>query len=82
MTCLIVHARCWMAVKNGTVAMRAHPDVDLIQGLIGVETLVELRDEYKDLMDIQIVAFPQEGIIKSPGTTDPVSYTHLRAHET
>lgn len=59
-----------MAVKNGTVALRAHPDVDLIQGLIGVETLVELRDEYKDLMDIQIVAFPQEGIIKSPGTTD------------
>ena len=40
-----------MAVKNGTVALRAHPDVDLIQGLIGVETLVELRDEYKDLMD-------------------------------
>ncbi len=59
-----------MAVKNGTVALRAHPDVDLIQGLIGVETVLELRDEYKDLMDIQIVAFPQEGIIKSPGTTD------------
>ncbi len=59
-----------MAVKNGTVALRAHPDVDLIQGLIGVETVLELRDEYKDLIDIQIVAFPQEGIIKSPGTTD------------
>ena len=58
-----------MAVSNGTVAMRAHPDVDLIQGLIGVETLLELRDEYRDLIDIQIVAFPQEGIIKSPGTT-------------
>lgn len=58
-----------MAVMNGTVAIRAHPDVDLIQGLIGVETLVELQDEYKDLLDIQIVAFPQEGIIKSPGTT-------------
>ena len=26
-----------MAVQNGTVAIRAHPDVDLIQGLIGVE---------------------------------------------
>lgn len=59
-----------MAVSNGTVAIRAHPDVDLIQGLIGVETLLELREEYKDLLDIQVVAFPQEGIIKSPGTTE------------
>ena len=59
-----------MAVKNGTVALRAHPDVDLIQGLIGVETLLELREEYCDLLDIQIVAFPQEGILKSPGTIE------------
>lgn len=59
-----------MAVKNGTVAIRAHPDVDLIQGLIGVETLLELRDDYRQLLDIQIVAFPQEGIIKSPGTIE------------
>jgi len=59
-----------MAVRNGTVAIRAHPDVDLIQGLIGVETALELRDEYRDLLDLQIVAFPQEGICKSPGTTD------------
>src|SRR5579863_5552173 len=44
-----------MAVQNGTIAIRAHPDVDLIQGLIGVETLLELRDEYQDLLDLQIV---------------------------
>jgi cytosine deaminase len=59
-----------MAVQNGTVAIRAHPDVDLIQGLIGVETLLQLREEYKDLLDLQIVAFPQEGILKSEGTYD------------
>ncbi|MDQ9169574.1 amidohydrolase family protein [Oxalobacteraceae bacterium R-40] len=59
-----------MAIKNGTVAIRAHPDVDIIQGLIGVETLLELKEEYRDLLDIQIVAFPQEGICKSPGTTE------------
>src|SRR6202022_1303479 len=53
-----------MAVQNGTVAIRAHPDVDLIQGLIGVETSLQLRDEYKHLLDLQIVAFPQEGILK------------------
>ena len=59
-----------MAVKNGTVAVRAHPDVDLIQGLIGVETLLELKSEYEGLLDLQIVAFPQEGILKSHGTHD------------
>lgn len=59
-----------MAVSNGTVAVRAHPDVDVIQGLIGVETALELREEYRGLIDVQIVAFPQEGILKSPGTAE------------
>src|SRR5665213_282953 len=59
-----------MAVKNGTVAIRAHPDVDVIQGLIGVETALELKQEYAGLVDLQIVAFPQEGILKSPGTIE------------
>ena len=59
-----------MAVRNGTVAVRAHPDVDLIQGLIGVSTALELKEEYRDLLDLQIVAFPQEGILKSRGTLE------------
>ncbi|HEX8740838.1 MAG TPA: amidohydrolase family protein [Casimicrobiaceae bacterium] len=59
-----------MAVKNGTIAIRAHPDVDVIQGLIGVETALQLREEYSGLVDLQIVAFPQEGILKSPGTIE------------
>lgn len=59
-----------MAVKNGTIAIRAHPDVDVIQGLIGVETALQLREEYRGLVDLQIVAFPQEGILKSPGTIE------------
>src|SRR5574337_248905 len=59
-----------MAVSNGTVAVRAHPDVDVIQGLIGVETALQLKQEYRNLLDLQIVAFPQEGILKSPGTIE------------
>lgn len=59
-----------MAVRNGTVLVRAHPDVDQIQGLIGVETAVKLREEYRDLLDLQIVAFPQEGVIKAEGVGD------------
>ena len=59
-----------MAVKNGTVVVRAHPDVDPIQGLIGVETALQLRDEYRDLLDLQVVAFPQEGWLKTSGVQD------------
>jgi cytosine deaminase len=59
-----------MAIAHGTVAIRAHPDVDPIQGLLGVETALSLRDEYRDLLDLDVVAFPQEGIIKSEGTLE------------
>ena len=59
-----------MALRNGTVGLRCHPDVDPIQGLIGVETLLELKAEYANLLDLQIVAFPQEGILKSAGTLE------------
>jgi cytosine deaminase len=59
-----------MAVRSGTVVVRAHPDVDPIQGLIGVETALELKDEYRDLLDLQIVAFPQEGWLKTSGVQE------------
>lgn len=59
-----------MAVANGTVVLRAQPDVDPIQGLLGVETMLELRADYADVIDLQIVAFPQEGIFKVPGVRD------------
>lgn len=59
-----------MAVRAGTTAIRVHPDVDVIQGLIGVETALALKAEYRDLLDLQIVAFPQEGVLKSAGTLE------------
>jgi cytosine/creatinine deaminase len=59
-----------MAVRHGTVALRCHPDVDPIQGLLGVETALQLQQEYAALVDLQVVAFPQEGILKAPGTCE------------
>ncbi|WP_235517495.1 amidohydrolase family protein [Curtobacterium sp. Leaf154] len=47
------------AITNGTTLVRAHPDVDPIVGLTGVEVLLDLRDEYRDALDLQIVAFPR-----------------------
>jgi hypothetical protein len=58
------------AIAHGTTLIRAHPDVDPIVGTLGVEVLAELRREYAGRIDLQIVAFPQEGIEKAPGTLD------------
>ena len=59
-----------MAVTQGTTAIRTQPDVDPIVHTLGVEAMLGLRDEYRGLIDLQVVAFPQEGIIKAPGTVD------------
>lgn len=58
------------AIAKGTTVMRAHPDVDHIEKLMGVEVLLELKEVYKDKIDLQIVVFPQEGILKSEGTLE------------
>ncbi|MBF6170243.1 amidohydrolase family protein [Nocardia blacklockiae] len=58
------------AIGHGTTLVRAHPDVDPIVGLRGVEALRELREEYRGRLDLQIVAFPQEGILRAPGTLE------------
>jgi len=58
------------AVSHGTTVLRSHVDVDTIGGLKPLEGVMKVRDEHKDLVDIQIVAFPQEGIYKDPGTEE------------
>jgi cytosine deaminase len=56
------------AAANGIFRLRTHVDVDPIGGTRPAEGLIRARDRFRDLVDIQIVAFPQEGIVKSPGT--------------
>ena len=58
------------AAQNGTTRMRTHVDVDTISGLKPLKGLLEARRKFKHLMDIQIVAFPQEGIQRDPGTEE------------
>lgn len=55
------------ALINGTTRMRSHADVDTIVGLVPVEGLLKAKKLYSDLVDLEIVAFPQEGILKNPG---------------
>lgn len=58
------------AVRYGTTAIRTHVDVDTIGGLTPLEGLLETRTRYGHLVDLQIVAFPQEGIIQDAGTEE------------
>lgn len=55
------------AIKNGTLNIRTHVDVDTIGGLKPLMGVLELKKKYAHVVDIQIVAFPQEGIIKDSG---------------
>ncbi|MBN2053465.1 amidohydrolase family protein [bacterium] len=58
------------AIANGTTIMRTHVDVDTIGGLLPMEALLEVRNRYAGVFDLQVVAFPQEGILQDPGTGD------------
>ena len=57
-----------LGILNGTTKFRTNVDVDTIIGLKGIEALKEVQRKYRAVADIQIVAFPQEGIIRDPGT--------------
>ncbi|MFF2137675.1 amidohydrolase [Streptomyces sp. NPDC058193] len=58
------------AVSRGTRAMRAHADVAPAYDLAGVEGLAEARRRLRHALDVQIVAFPQHGVIRTPGTVE------------
>ena len=54
-----------MQASNGIGHVRTHVDVT-DPTLVGLEGLLELKEELKDEVNIQIVAFPQEGIMSYP----------------
>lgn len=54
-----------MLMKHGVQHIRTHVDVT-DPSFIGLEALLELKEEIKPWVDIQIVAFPQEGIYAYP----------------
>lgn len=58
------------SIRYGVTAIRTHVDIDPIIKLRGIKALLELKTKYKNKIDLQIVAFPQEGINQSPGTYD------------
>lgn len=58
------------SVMYGCTKIRANVDIDNMVGLVGLEGVLAAREACKGICDIQIVAFPQEGIFCNPGTEE------------
>jgi cytosine/creatinine deaminase len=57
-------------LKRGTTRIRSFADVDTEIGTAHCDALVALRDRLRGTMDIQVVAFPQSGVLVRPGTAE------------
>ncbi|MDD7836266.1 amidohydrolase [Paenarthrobacter sp. AB444] len=58
------------AVMNGTMAMRAHVDIAPQIGLRNVHGVRAAAEQLAPYLDVQIVAFPQFGLLSNPGTLE------------
>lgn len=62
-------AYCDWAASMGLLHIRTHVDT-CDDRLLGVQALVEVRELVKPYIDLQLVAFPQDGVFRSPGAWD------------
>jgi cytosine/adenosine deaminase-related metal-dependent hydrolase len=54
----------------GSTHIRSHVDVDTDHGMWGIEGIMRMRAEYREIIDVEIVAFPQSGLLRRPGTLE------------
>ena len=59
-----------LAALYGNTHIRAFADVDNKARLEGVKALLQAKAEFKGIVDLQIVAFAQDGILREPGAAD------------
>ncbi|AOZ03337.1 cytosine deaminase [Cupriavidus sp. USMAHM13] len=62
-------AYCDWAVAKGLLAIRSHVDV-CDPRLLAVEALLHVRERVRPYLDLQLVAFPQDGLLRAPGALD------------
>jgi cytosine deaminase len=60
---------CEMAVAKGLLAIRSHVDTSDPR-LLAVQALLEVRKRVAPYLDLQLVAFPQDGVLRSSGGVD------------
>ncbi|PWR19631.1 amidohydrolase family protein [Zavarzinia compransoris] len=54
---------CKLAIARGTLAIRSHVDI-CDDRLLAVDALLEVRAEMRPYIDLQLVAFPQDGYLR------------------
>ena len=59
-----------IASRHGVTALRAQCHVDTEIGLKHVEALQSVKEKYAGRVTVQIVAFPQQGLLRNPRTKD------------
>jgi cytosine deaminase len=57
---------CDMAIAKGVLAIRSHVDTSDAR-LLAVQALLEVKKRVAHYLDLQLVAFPQDGVLRSPG---------------
>ena len=65
-----VRQALWESVRYGTLHVLAFADVDTAAQLEGVRAVLAAREEFRDLLQIQVVAFPQDGVLRDPGAAE------------
>jgi len=63
---------CDLAVSQGLLHIRSHVDIS-DPSLLAVESLIAVRKKVAPYIDLQLVAFPQDGYYRSPGAVDALS---------
>jgi len=67
-----VRKACMRAIQYGNTHIRAFADTDTKAKLEGVKALLKAKEEFQNSLDLQVVAFPQDGVIRDPGAEEYV----------
>ena len=62
-------AYCDWAVAKGLLAIRSHVDI-CDPRLLAVEALLHVKEKVRPYLDLQLVAFPQDGVLRAPGALE------------
>jgi len=54
-----------LALSNGTLWLRSHVDIDQIAKLYLLKAEVTVQEKFKNLIDVQLIAFPQLGLARN-----------------
>jgi cytosine deaminase len=69
-------------IRNGVTHVQAFADTDTAASLHGVNGVMRVRDELRDVMEISVVAFPQDGLLRDPGAEELVADAMARGADT